>query len=134
MNRIQIRDALVSDFQTFWTHPTVPVHYENAVAVDFETAQAPLVLFVVEFEDAEQVNIAFDPLTRQYGWLELHCLTRETLGTRALLTHLDEMSDHYTCKTLGGLHLGVAKTEKTKAPPGWYAMCLRVPFFADSNA
>ena len=134
MNRVQIRDAVVAEFESMWSHADVKVFYENAVTIDLNEAGDTILILLVEFSAARQINISETPDTRLSGFVDIHILTRETKGTRHVLGYCDELSSYFSYRRIGGLHLGVAEDEKKKPPAGWFAQALSIPFFADSNA
>lgn len=136
MNRTGIRDKLVTTLDTAWTaaHPTIPVYYENTQPLDKSSLPDVFLYCVVDFLNAEQINIDPSPDTRYSGNLEITAFTRETLGTRSLLTYMDELTSAFAYKNLSGVHLGVPDTDTVKTIPGWYGLILKTPFYADSNA
>lgn len=133
MNRTGIRDILVNALTGMWAHPTVPIYYENTQPLDRNTLPDVFLYCVIDFQNAEQINISPTPHTRYRGYFDVTAYTRETMGTRTLLTHLDELSAFFSYKNLSGVHLTNPGVDVVKPPAGWYGIALSIPFFADSN-
>lgn len=136
MNVVGIRDTLTEKVEAAWvSHPTIPLYFENTETPDLNQLPAEFLYCVVEFLNAEQINLSATPDTRNSGTLEIQAYVKEKTGVRTVLTHLAELGTYFGYKNFSGVHLGTPKIEGVvKPPPGLYGKVLVVPFFADSNA
>jgi hypothetical protein len=56
------------------------------------------------------------------------------LGIRSRLALMDELTELFKFKVLGGLHVQVPTPGRSQERDGWHSAVLAIPFFADSNS
>lgn len=134
MNLAGIRDTIVSFVAANWGHPTIPLFYENTEEVDLQNMGDYFLKVEINFTGASQANIGDSPFQREYGELVVTVFARQTLGVRAVLVYLGELSSSIRFRNLGGVHMQEAAAGNETSRDGWFSMDMTVPFYADSNA
>ena len=134
MDMVGIREKLVTRMHTLWAHTDVPVFYDNVNFPDPAMMSGPYIEFSILFDGASQANISHDPFIRRYGTLEVCVYVKAQSGTKQLLSYLDELSNLFGLKDLGGVHTREPRVGWEREHAGWYSTDLRVSFYADSNA
>lgn len=138
MNRVQIRDTLVSHMQTVWTShlSAVPVFYkrQHDVIDMMQITGDWFIKFTVIFEHNDQANIDPSPFHRTSGTIAILLFGKEGQSDRTWQQYMDELIDGFKLKALStGLHTKVPTPGKSEGHDGWCSEELRIPFFADSN-
>lgn len=134
MNKVEMRDALVAHLEDNFGHPEIVRFYDNPGEVDLDNVGETFLRVEINFYGARQANIAQYPFFRTYGSITIMLYSKIGTGVRDRLILLDELTELFKFKVLGGLHLQVPTPGRYKESDGWHSAALAVPFFADSNA
>ena len=129
----QCRDAIVAllhgDIAV--DYPTLPVFWENTVAVDLDKVGDKFVRIELEFDDAEQLTVNGSPWHRTYGTVYFTLMVKDGTGTRSVL----ELYEYFTnlVKFKGATHyqFEVVRPGKRDARDGWRSYELCAPFWFD---
>lgn len=140
MNRVTIRDLLVTRMEAQWSHKaTTPIFYKRQQdSIDLEELTTlgvdKFIKFTVLFDTNEQISLGKAPLSRLYGNLDITLFAKEGSSERDQQVLLDELTEIFKFQALGsGLHTRVPTPGRSEEHDGWCSQTLRVPFFADSN-
>ena len=133
MKLVQIRKALVEELTSFWVREDVKLIFRNVESVDITELVEGFIRFRVKFGGAKQANVSRTPFSRIYGDAIFQVFVPNNEGTASGLLYIDELSEHFGYKTLGGIHLQTPSPGDDDIRDGWWSMELRIPFYADSN-
>jgi hypothetical protein len=133
MNFDDARAAIYGRLDTAWgaSHPTMPVRYENRMAVDLDKEKSPFVACELLFTDGEQIELSANPGTRYQAAIYLSAWAKEDSGTSDSLKDLSELALLFGMKSFGGVNTRAARPLPGRVESGWYVLTLRVPFWID---
>jgi len=131
---VQSRDAIVTLIHTALQaqHPTLPVFWENTLAVNLDTVGTQFLRIEIDFDDAHQLTINDAPEHRTYGHVYFTVFVKEGAGSRSALVLFDSLSDLVKFQAAQRFVFGVPTPGRRDARDGWMSYELRAPFFFDS--
>jgi len=135
MSLTSARDAIVGLVATQFpaAYPGMAIAYDNS---PFDWANTPeqFVYFEVEFHDANQINIAVTPKTRDVGFVYVTVFTRTGKGSKTALGILDWFRSTLAYKNSGSVQLREGKPDNHPADlSGYHRASLKVPFHSDGH-
>ncbi len=114
-------------------YPTVPAAWDNS-PFDWSNPPETFVWVEVDFQDADQVNIAVMPRTRYRGHVYVTVFVRNGAGTNNALDILDWFRGALAYRYAGAVQLREAKPDvRPDDSSGYRHFCIKVPFHSDGD-
>lgn len=128
---VEARDAIVTLLNTRFQvdKPDLTVVWDNVASVDIDSVSTPFVRIEIEFDDAKQLTINDVPEHQVYGAVTFTIMTKEGLGTRAILDLMQYLSDVVRYKNLTKCVFETPRPTSRITKSGWVSFDLRAPFF-----
>jgi hypothetical protein len=127
---VQARTAVVSLINTAWVtqYPTIPIIYENTLAVDLDTVGDMLLRINIDFDDAQQMTVNGSPHHMIMGTVRMMIMWREGKGTVSALEVMDFLTNLTKFKLNTPVTFWLPTPGRKVAQKGWVSQNLDLPF------
>ena len=127
---VQARDAIVTHIHTMLQAqlPTLPVFYENTVAVDVNSVGDQFLRVSVDFDHTLLATVSSDLVDQVVGTITFQIFTTEGKGARSTLAIMDTLNAQMRHKLLGAATTGSCTEGRKESNSGWVSAELLAPF------